>query len=53
MTKIDCKDCCKDCHKCSECNKNAVDAWSAVEIMGYVAILVGTVGVFFQVKKIR
>jgi len=51
MTKIDCKDCCKDCHKCSECNKNAVDAWSAVEIMGYVAILVGTVGVFFQIKK--
>jgi len=48
MTKVDC---CEDCHKCDKCKKEAVNAWSFVEIIGYIAIVIGMIGVFFQIKK--
>jgi uncharacterized protein with PQ loop repeat len=51
MTDQDCKACCKKCHDCEECKKDEVNLWSGAEILGYVSILIGMIGVFFQVKK--
>ncbi len=51
MVNQDCKACCKKCHECEECKKDEINLWSGAEILGYVSILIGMIGVFFQVRK--
>ena len=51
MTNKDCKECCKECHHCEQCKKDEVNIWAWTEIIGYIAISVGMIGVFFQIRK--
>ena len=48
MTKVDCEDC-HTCEKCKE--KEKINIWSPVEILGWVAITVGLIGGFFQLRR--
>ena len=49
MTKVDCN----DCDKCDKCKKDEINLLSPVEILGWLAILIGIIGSFFQLKKSR
>ena len=41
----------KECHICEECRKDQIDAFSFQEILGYIAIVIGVVGGFSQMKQ--
>jgi len=42
---------CKECRKCDNCKESKINLLSAAEILGYIAIVVGLIGAFSQMKK--
>ena len=44
---------CKDCHTCEECEKKKqkINIFSPIEIIGYVAIVLGLIGSFWQLRR--
>jgi len=49
-SEINCEECKKKC-KCKEETDSAGGLFSTVEIIGWVAIALGTIGAFFQLRK--